>query len=56
MLEYSRRAEDDSPYPEVRAAVANTDDPTIPASTIRAWVLGLIWAIVLAVSKAHQCL
>ncbi|KAI0274448.1 OPT oligopeptide transporter protein-domain-containing protein [Russula aff. rugulosa BPL654] len=24
---------DESPYPEVRAAVANTDDPTMPAST-----------------------
>ncbi|KAF8195689.1 OPT oligopeptide transporter [Mycena galopus ATCC 62051] len=38
--------EDDSPYPEVRSAVANTDDPTIPVSTIRAWTLGLIWAII----------
>ncbi|KAJ7498737.1 OPT oligopeptide transporter [Mycena latifolia] len=40
-------SEDDSPYPEVRSAVANTDDPTIPAATIRAWVLGLIWAIII---------
>ncbi|KDR73127.1 hypothetical protein GALMADRAFT_100686 [Galerina marginata CBS 339.88] len=39
--------EDDSPYPEVRSAVANFDDPDMPASTIRAWVLGLIWAILL---------
>ncbi|KAG5645321.1 hypothetical protein DXG03_006510 [Asterophora parasitica] len=39
--------EDDSPYPEVRSAVANTDDPDIPVSTIRAWVLGLIWAIII---------
>ncbi|CAK5262981.1 unnamed protein product [Mycena citricolor] len=39
--------EDDSPYPEVRSAVANTDDPTIPVSTIRAWVIGLIWAILI---------
>ncbi|TFK47274.1 oligopeptide transporter [Heliocybe sulcata] len=39
--------EDDSPYPEVRAAVANFDDPSMPASTLRAWVLGLFWAIVL---------
>ena len=38
--------EDESPYPEVRSAVANTDDPTIPASTLRAWVFGLFWAIV----------
>ncbi|CAE6457410.1 unnamed protein product [Rhizoctonia solani] len=27
--------EDDSPYPEVRAAVANTDDPTMPTNTFR---------------------
>lgn len=39
--------EDESPYPEVRSAVANTDDPTIPASTLRAWVFGLFWAIVI---------
>ncbi|KAH7922257.1 OPT oligopeptide transporter [Leucogyrophana mollusca] len=38
--------EDDSPYPEVRSAVANTDDPSIPVGTFRAWVMGLIWAIV----------
>ncbi|KHC46289.1 OPT family small oligopeptide transporter [Candida albicans P37039] len=34
--------EDDSPYPEVRAAVPSTDDPTLPQNTIRAWVIGLI--------------
>ncbi|KAN0103573.1 oligopeptide transporter [Russula decolorans] len=39
--------EDESPYPEVRSAVANTDDPTMPSSTFRAWVLGLIWAVLL---------
>ncbi|KAJ7511034.1 OPT oligopeptide transporter [Mycena galericulata] len=39
--------EDDSPYPEVRSAVANTDDPTILVGTIRAWTLGLIWAIII---------
>jgi len=39
--------EDESPYPEVRSAVANTDDPTMPASTFRAWVVGLMWAIVI---------
>ncbi|KAI6102356.1 origin recognition complex subunit 5 C-terminus-domain-containing protein [Pisolithus thermaeus] len=36
----------DSPYPEVRAAVANTDDPSIPAMTLRTWVLGLAWAVI----------
>lgn len=35
---------DNSPYPEVRAVVSNTDDPSIPCSTIRAWVIGLILA------------
>jgi OPT family small oligopeptide transporter len=39
--------EDDSPYPEVRSAVANTDDPDMPCSTLRAWVIGLFWAILL---------
>ncbi|KAF8493687.1 OPT oligopeptide transporter [Russula emetica] len=39
--------EDESPYPEVRCAVANTDDPTMPSSTLRAWVIGLIWAILI---------
>ncbi|KAI0045919.1 OPT oligopeptide transporter [Auriscalpium vulgare] len=39
--------EDDSPYPEVRAAVANYDDPEMPVSTLRAWVLGLLWSFLL---------
>lgn len=39
--------EDESPYPEVRSAVANTDDPTMPSSTFRAWVIGIIWAILI---------
>jgi hypothetical protein len=30
--------EDDSPYPEVRAAVANTDDPSMPTNTFRMFV------------------
>ncbi|KIY48809.1 small oligopeptide transporter [Fistulina hepatica ATCC 64428] len=37
-------AQDESPYPEVRSAVANYDDPDMPVSTIRAWILGLIFA------------
>ncbi|KAJ8518259.1 hypothetical protein ONZ45_g4645 [Pleurotus djamor] len=44
--------EDDSPYPEVRSAVANTDDPSIPTSTIRAWVIGLLFAIIMPGSVA----
>ncbi|KAF5313858.1 hypothetical protein D9619_013099 [Psilocybe cf. subviscida] len=39
--------DDDSPYPEVRSAVANTDDPSIPVSTLRSWVIGIIWAILI---------
>jgi|SRR5579863_1770129 len=39
--------EDESPYPEVRSAVANTDDPTMPASNFRAWVVGLMWAVII---------
>ena len=36
--------EDESPYPEVRAAVSNTDDMEMPADTLRAWMIGLFWA------------
>jgi hypothetical protein len=39
--------DDESPYPEVRSAVANTDDTTMPVSTIRSWVIGVIWAILI---------
>ncbi|KXN83350.1 Sexual differentiation process protein isp4 [Leucoagaricus sp. SymC.cos] len=39
--------DDESPYPEVRSAVANTDDPTMPVSTLRSWIIGLIWAILI---------
>lgn len=39
--------EEDSPYPEVRSAVANTDDTSIPVGTLRAWFFGLCWAIIL---------
>lgn len=38
--------EEDSPYPEVRAAVSNMDDPLMPVNTVRMWILGLFWAIV----------
>ncbi|KAI5830219.1 small oligopeptide transporter [Schizophyllum commune Tattone D] len=39
--------EDDSPYPEVRSAVSNTDDMDMPVSTIRAWIIGIAWAILI---------
>ena len=38
--------EEESPYPEVRSAVANTDDFDMPVSTLRTWVIGMAWAIV----------
>ncbi|KAF8632564.1 hypothetical protein AX15_001774 [Amanita polypyramis BW_CC] len=40
--------DDESPYPEVRAAVAGTDDPTILVNTFRMWLLGIIFTIVTA--------
>ncbi|KAG1824546.1 OPT oligopeptide transporter [Suillus subaureus] len=39
--------EDDSPYPEVRSAVSNTDDMSIPVSTLRSWVMGFFWVIII---------
>lgn len=36
----------DSPYPEVRAVVDNTDDPSTPVNTFRAWFLGLFFTII----------
>lgn len=39
--------EDESPYPEVRSAVSNTDDMEMPVDTFRAWTIGLFWAIVI---------
>ncbi|KAK0438416.1 small oligopeptide transporter [Armillaria borealis] len=39
--------DDESPYPEVRSAVANTDDPDMPVTTLRAWIIGLVWAILI---------
>lgn len=39
--------ENDSPYPEVRSAVANADDPSMPSGTLRAWFLGILMAIII---------
>jgi len=33
-------------YPEVRSVTEPADDPTIPVETIRAYFLGLMWAII----------
>jgi OPT family small oligopeptide transporter len=35
----------DSPYAEVRAVVDNTDDPSTPVNTFRAWFLGILFTI-----------
>ena len=34
-----------SPYAEVRAVVDNHDDPNMPASTFRSWVIGTIFIV-----------
>ncbi|KAH7906357.1 OPT oligopeptide transporter protein-domain-containing protein [Hygrophoropsis aurantiaca] len=47
MLGIIYTSENDSPYPEVRAAVANTDDPLMPVNTIRAWTIGMLLAIII---------
>ena len=39
--------EDESPHPEVRAAVSNTDDMSMPVNTIRACTIGLLWSILI---------
>lgn len=36
---------EDSPYPEVRAAVNNFDED-VPANTIRAWVIGMLFTTI----------
>jgi hypothetical protein len=40
--------EEDSPYSEVRSAVANTDDSDMPCNTWRAWFVGIIFAIIIS--------
>jgi hypothetical protein len=37
--------EENSPYPEVRAAVRPTDED-VPANTVRAWILGMIFVTI----------
>ncbi|KAG8831066.1 hypothetical protein FRC18_007173 [Serendipita sp. 400] len=47
-MEFEDDIEDDSPYPEVRAAVANTDDVSMPANTFRMWLLGMLFTVLIA--------
>ncbi|KAG2117614.1 OPT oligopeptide transporter [Suillus clintonianus] len=39
--------DDESPYPEVRAAVSSIDDPTMHVNTFRMWVLGIFYTILI---------
>ncbi|EGN96301.1 hypothetical protein SERLA73DRAFT_112539 [Serpula lacrymans var. lacrymans S7.3] len=39
--------EEDSPYPEVRSAVANVDDPDMTVSSLRTWVIGFLFAMLI---------
>ncbi|KIJ51353.1 hypothetical protein M422DRAFT_158620 [Sphaerobolus stellatus SS14] len=40
--ELDAMADEDSPYPEVRASVSNVDDPEMPTLTFRMWLVGLL--------------
>ncbi|KAM5532784.1 hypothetical protein V8D89_013581 [Ganoderma adspersum] len=39
---------EDSPYAEVRAAVPNYDDPSMPVNTFRTWFLGITLSVLLS--------
>ncbi|KAJ7581435.1 OPT oligopeptide transporter [Mycena floridula] len=43
---------DESPYPEVRAAVSSVDDPSMAVNTFRMWLIGIFVSI--AVSALNQ--
>ncbi|KAJ1969705.1 hypothetical protein H4R35_006065 [Dimargaris xerosporica] len=40
---------EDSPFEMVRAVVSNKDDPTMPSLTVRMWILGLLFLVVLSI-------
>ncbi|GAA5939782.1 uncharacterized protein JCM15063_005285 [Sporobolomyces koalae] len=40
--------EEDSPYAEVRASVSNIDDPEMPVLTLRVWLIGLLFCIIIS--------
>jgi hypothetical protein len=40
-VELEQELEENSPYPEVVAAVQNWDDPSMPADTLRSWIIGM---------------
>lgn len=37
---------ENSPYPEVRANVPNTDDVDLPVNSVRMWFLGIVFTMV----------
>ncbi|KAJ1930434.1 hypothetical protein IWQ60_000300 [Tieghemiomyces parasiticus] len=41
--------DEDSPFDMVRAVVSNRDDPTLPTLTVRVWILGLSFLVILSV-------
>ncbi|KAK0520421.1 hypothetical protein OC834_007044 [Tilletia horrida] len=45
--ELEEKLQEDSIYPEVRAAVSNVDDPTMPVNTVRMWFMALIFTMLL---------
>jgi len=40
--------DDESPYPEVRAAVSSVDDPLMPVNTFRMWFLGIFFVLLIS--------
>ena len=38
----------ESPYPEVRTAVASVDDPNMPVNTFRMWFLGIFFSMLIS--------
>jgi hypothetical protein len=42
-LAFEEEIVENSPYPEVVAAVSPVDDMNIPANTVRAWILGMMF-------------
>ncbi|KAJ1980413.1 hypothetical protein H4R35_001136 [Dimargaris xerosporica] len=44
----ANNVDDDSPFEVVRAAVSNKDDPSIPSLTVRVWILGILFTVVLS--------
>jgi len=37
---------EETPFPEVRNVAPSTDDTSLPVSTFRAWLIGIVWTII----------